>query len=170
MAYDVKAIREDDYLHAIVTGDNTPADVAAYLGQVRKICAESGLSKVLIEENLAGPRLDTVDVYDVVVAASADVAPAIRQVAFVDTNPEHDFANIKFGETVAVNRGVNAKVFRDVPSAVEWIRRRWNSFAYGPSAPHFAVAGTRQLRARRRDLKRDTSGLGTQAIKQSHDF
>jgi hypothetical protein len=124
MAYDMKVMHEDDYLHVLVTGDNTPEDVAAYLDQVRGVCAEHGLSKVFIEENLTGPPFGTVDVYDVVSGASQGVAPAIRSIAFVDTNPEHDFAAMEFAETVAVNRGVNVRVFRDVPAAREWIRRQ----------------------------------------------
>ena len=124
MAYDVKVMHEDDYLHVVVTGDNTPEDVAGYLEQIRRVCAERGSSKVLIEENLTGPQLRTVDVYDVVDAASKGVAPAIRSVAFVDTNLEHPFTQMEFAETVAVNRGVNVRVFRDVPAAREWIRRR----------------------------------------------
>jgi hypothetical protein len=35
MAYDLKVIRADGYLHVLVTGDNTPADVAGYLDQIR---------------------------------------------------------------------------------------------------------------------------------------
>jgi len=124
MAYDMRVIREGDYLHVVVTGDNTPADVAGYLDQIRKTCVEHDLSKVLIEENLTGPPVETVDVYDVVSASSVGVAPAIRSIAFVDMNPEHNFASMEFAETVAVNRGVNVKVFRDVPSAAEWIRKQ----------------------------------------------
>jgi hypothetical protein len=124
MAYDMKVVREDDYLHVIVTGDNTPADVAGYLDQIRRICAEHDLPKVLIEENLTGPPFRTVDVYDVVSAASVGVAPAIRHIAFVDVNPEHSFTAMEFAETVAVNRGVNVTVFRDVASATEWIGRQ----------------------------------------------
>jgi hypothetical protein len=122
MAYEMRMIHEDDYLHVLVTGDNTPEDVAGYLDQIHQACAEQGFSKVLIEENLAGPQLRTGDVYDVVTAASAGVAPDVRYIAFVDTNAAHEFAEIKFAETVAVNRGVNVKVFRDVPSAVAWLR------------------------------------------------
>ncbi len=124
MAYDLKVLHEDNYLHIIVTGDNTPEDVAAYLEQIRRVCTEQGFARVLIEEHLTGPSFETVDIYDVVSAASKGVAPAIRYVAFVDTNPEHDFAEMQFAETVAVNRGVNLKVFRDLPSATEWIRSR----------------------------------------------
>lgn len=123
MSYDMKVIREDDYLHVIVTGDNTPEDVAGYMGRIPQVCAEHGCSRVLIEENLRGPPFDTVDIFDIVSAASTDAAPAIRQVAFVDTNPQRDFSALEFGETVAVNRGANVKVFHDVPAAVEWLRR-----------------------------------------------
>jgi hypothetical protein len=65
-----------------------------------------------------------VDVYDVVSGASQGVAPAIRSIAFVDTSPEHDFAAMEFAETVAVNRGVNVRVFRNVRAARKWIRRQ----------------------------------------------
>jgi len=124
MAYDMKVIREDDYLHVVVTGDNTPADVVGYLDAIRKTCAEQDLCRVLIEENLTGPPFGTTEVYDVVSASSVGVAPNVRSIAFVDVNPEHNFASMEFAETVAVNRGVNVKVFRDVPSAREWIRRQ----------------------------------------------
>ncbi len=98
--------------------------MTGYLDRIRKICAEHDLSKVLIEENLTGPPVGTVDVYDVVSSSSVGVAPAIRSIAFVDVNPEHNFASMEFAETVAVNRGVHVRVFRDVPSAMEWIRRQ----------------------------------------------
>jgi hypothetical protein len=123
MAYDLKVIRADDYLHVLVTGDNTPADVAGYLDQIRRVCAEHGLSKVLIEEYLTGPQLETMDIFDVIGVASGGVAPALQRIAFVDTNPQHAFALMKFAEAVATRRGVNVKVFRDVPSAREWICR-----------------------------------------------
>ena len=55
MSYEMKAIREDDYLHVIVTGDNTPEDVVGYLQRIPGICADHGVFKVLIEENLEGP-------------------------------------------------------------------------------------------------------------------
>ena len=123
MSYEMKTIREDDYLHVIVTGDNTPADETEYLCRIPKMCVDQGVSKVLIEENLAGPSFGAVDVFDLVCTASAAFAPMVQQIAFVDINPEHNVSNLYFGETVAVNRGVNARVFPDVPSAVEWIRR-----------------------------------------------
>ncbi len=124
MSYDMKTIPEDGYLHVIVTGDNTPEDVRGYLSRIPRACTEHGFSRVLIEENLTGPSFGVVDVFDVVSKASVGVAPGIRRIAFVDTNPEHRSSNIRFAETVAVNRGVNVRVFPDVASAVEWIRGR----------------------------------------------
>jgi hypothetical protein len=124
MAYGIQVIREDGYLHVRVTGDNTPEDVAAYLNEIRRVCAELQFSRVLIEENLAGPSFRAGDIYDVVSEASKGAAPTVRRVAFVDTNPQHDFAEMEFAETVAVNRGVNVRVFRDVPAATAWIRKQ----------------------------------------------
>ena len=125
MAYEMHVIHEDSYLHVMVTGDNTPEDVAAYLTEIRKVCVERQVSRVLIEENLTGPSFEAVDIYDVVVtAASQGAAPAVRYIAFVDTNPEHNFAEMEFAETVAVNRGINVRVFRDIPAATTWIREQ----------------------------------------------
>lgn len=124
MAYNMRVIPEGDYLHAFVTGDNTPVDVLGYLGEIRKTCEEQGRCKVLIEENLAGPPFGDVEVYDVVSTSCVDAAPTVRSIAFVDTNPDHHFATMEFAETVAVNRGIRVRVFRDVPSAAEWIREQ----------------------------------------------
>jgi hypothetical protein len=43
-------------------------------------------------------------------------------IAFVDTNPEHDAARMRFAETVAVNRGVRLRVFPTVGEAEKWIQ------------------------------------------------
>jgi hypothetical protein len=43
------------------------------------------------------------------------------KIAFVDVNPNHDQGLMKFAETVAVNRGVQVRVFRNVPAAEQWL-------------------------------------------------
>ncbi len=48
----------------------------------------------------------------------------IRKIAYVDTNPEHDFADTKFVEDVAVNRGMNVRAFRTVGEAEAWLNER----------------------------------------------
>lgn len=109
------------YLHASVTGDNTPQDVEGYLSEVRAACVQHGCLNVLIEENLQGPSLETLLIYDIVVRGSRRVHPVIRRIAYVDVNQEHDMQAMQFAETVAVNRALNVKFFSSVPDAERWL-------------------------------------------------
>ena len=45
------------------------------------------------------------------------------RIAYVDVNPEHPTAHMQFAETVAVNRGMNIRMFATVAEAEEWVRR-----------------------------------------------
>jgi hypothetical protein len=38
-----------------------------------------------------------------------------------DVNSDHDSSRMKFAETVAVNRGVNVRIFADVREAANWL-------------------------------------------------
>ena len=42
------------------------------------------------------------------------------KIAFVDDNPDHRELN-SFGETVATNRGISVKMFKDVIEAEKWL-------------------------------------------------
>ena len=44
------------------------------------------------------------------------------EVAYVDTNKEHSQSDMHFAETVAVNLGVNIKLFPTVNEAEAWLR------------------------------------------------
>jgi hypothetical protein len=76
---------------------------------------------VLIEENLRGPGLGTMDIFNVVKEGSERAAPLMLRIAYVDVNPEHDRKALEFGENVAVNRGMNVKVFSSVAEAEHWL-------------------------------------------------
>ena len=109
------------YLHAIVTGLNSVENVVSYLQQLRKECDARGCFRVLIEERLEGPRLRTLDVFQI---ASQGVVGASRMdaMAFVDVNAEGDL--MKFAETVAANRGLPMRLFTSVSDARKWLQRR----------------------------------------------
>ena len=121
MTYSMEMIERDGFLHAKVKGEKTIANVGAYLHQIYLACLESGIPVVLIEENMDG-RMSVMDIFEVVVEGSKETWPHVRKVAYVDVNPDHPFEDIQFGENVAVNRGVNGKVFRTVAEAEAWIR------------------------------------------------
>jgi hypothetical protein len=46
----------------------------------------------------------------------------VRRIAYVDVNNEHSQSDMHFAETLAVNLGVNIKIFPTVSEAEEWLR------------------------------------------------
>ena len=112
---------EPRFLHVVVTGQNSGHAVRAYLIDIIALCTARGASHLLIEENLAGPSLDSVEVFAALHAALEHGPTATRYVAVVDTNPGHDPALMRFAETIGVNRGVNVRTFPGVSAAAQWL-------------------------------------------------
>lgn len=121
MEYEFRVVPKSGYLHATVAGDNTPETVQRYLRQVYEACAAARCPNILVEENLLGEGLDLGDIFGVVAEGSRTVWPVVQRIAFVDVNPRHDPRNMSFAETVAVNRSVNVRVFRDLAAAQAWM-------------------------------------------------
>lgn len=119
MPYKLTFTQMPTYLHAVVTGSNTKANVAHYLEDILRECVARRCSKLLIEEHLVGPRLGTVDVFQIAVEGSNRAAGRFEAIAFVDVNAQGDL--MKFSETVANNRGLPVAVFASVADAEEWL-------------------------------------------------
>jgi len=126
MQYEFRVSQQEGYLHAVIVGDNTPETVQRYLRQIYEACATSRCLNILVEENLEGGGLDLGDIFGVVAEGSRSVWPVVQRIAYVDVNRHHDLRNMKFAETVAVNRSVNVRVFADVPAAETWLRQQLN--------------------------------------------
>ena len=123
MPYQLTLQQEPQFLHAIVTGTNDADSVARYLDELRRECIARQCYRVLIEEHLAGPRLGTFPVYKVISEASERARGLLHAIAFVDVNADPDGGQMEFAETVAVNRGVPAAVFKSVAEARAWLMR-----------------------------------------------
>jgi hypothetical protein len=123
MSYSLMRKTENGYLHFTVTGENSPETVAGYMAEIRAEYARSGLPGILIEESLSGPGLGIADIFSLVARGASESWPGLRAMAFVDGNPEHDPSRMRFAENVAVNRGVNIRVFADVAGARTWLAR-----------------------------------------------
>lgn len=121
-SYQLTVVAKPGYLHCTVTGRNTMENVAAYLQDVVRECAAHGMTRVLIEENLAGRRLETWDVYQVAAEGSGRLLGKFDAIAFVDVNAEGEL--MKFAETVASNRGLPLTVFATVPEAEQWLAKK----------------------------------------------
>jgi hypothetical protein len=119
--YQLTIEKKPAYWHFRVTGPNTPDVVRAYLADIYYACAQGECSSILIEENLSGRGLGLFDIFEVVTEGSEKTWPYVRRVAYVDINPEHSQPDMKFAETVAVNRGVNMHLFRNVRDAESWL-------------------------------------------------
>ena len=118
MPYQLQIIEKPTYLHAIVTGSNTPENVSGYLQELLNACEASQIFNVLIEERLAGRRLETWDVYQIASDNSALARGVFRALAYVDVNAGD---LMKFAETVANNRGVPMNLFSSVAEAEAWL-------------------------------------------------
>jgi hypothetical protein len=66
MPYTIVIVQKPQYLHVKVTGENSFQTVKQYLADVLDACLKNNSPNVLIEENLQGPRLNTLDMFKVV--------------------------------------------------------------------------------------------------------
>ncbi len=103
------------YGHALKDSFDTSVgfwtDIAAY-------CKDNKFTKVLVEEDFATDN-SMIDMYEIVSQAHKLGFTGIK-IAFVDRHPDQMKTNL-FGETVALNRGLIAKVFSGAKEAEEWL-------------------------------------------------
>ena len=119
MSYKLTITQKPAYLHAIITGVNSKENVARYLEDIQRECTSRGCFRVLIEERLEGPRLGTMEVYEIAAKGSYRALGIFNAIAYVDVNAEGDL--MEFAETVAVNRSMPVKVFSSVSDAEKWL-------------------------------------------------
>jgi hypothetical protein len=117
--YRLVITEQPDYLHAAVTGTHNPENALRFLTESFEACFRLGRSSLLLEFNLSGKSLDSTSIFDVVSKRTAQ-AVKLRKIAYYD-NSERDLAKVKFAETVARNRGVNVRLFRDLEAAKSWL-------------------------------------------------
>jgi hypothetical protein len=122
MDYSFSVTRHPEYLHVKIEGENNMQTVRAYIEDIRAACEREQCGVVLIEEHLRGPRMRMMEVFTLVTEEAKRVGPILRQVAFVDANPEST-PNMAFAEDVAVNRGVFMRVFANAADAEAWLKQ-----------------------------------------------
>jgi hypothetical protein len=121
MAYKLTVEQHPGYVHARVEGERTPENARRFLKESYVACVNSGSSALLLEMNLSGEPLSTTNIFDVI----ADRAPdgmKLDRIAYVDST--RDLTEAYFAETVAMNRGVNVRLFPNVAAAAGWLTQR----------------------------------------------
>lgn len=119
MPYKLTIIQKPTYLHAIVTGLNSRETVERYLQEILRECTVRGFFRLLIEERLEGPRLSTLDVFQIAAEGTTSAGGNFEAIAYVDINAQDGL--MKFAETVAANRFLPVKVFSSVSDAEKWL-------------------------------------------------
>lgn len=117
--YELRFEQREHYLYAHVKGEHDSVAIStAYWTDVATRCHELDAHRLLVVEDLA-ERAQVLDVYEIAAGLVALGFARIR-IAFVDLHLE-ELPMMLFGETVARNRGIDGRVFRDVASAAAWL-------------------------------------------------
>lgn len=118
--YQIEFRQRAEYLYVYVGGKRD--SLAISLGFWREIadqCRKTQAGKILIEENIE-ESVSMVEMYQIA-AEIPKMGFTNTLIAFVDRFLEQQDLN-EFGELVATNRGLRAKVFNHVPEAEKWLR------------------------------------------------
>lgn len=108
-----------NYLYAYVSGEHDSYEISKqYWRELSDECARIGASKVLIEEDLRD-NATMADAFRLTTELHQMGFGGVK-IAFVDRWSEQNELNA-FGGLVAVNRGVNMKICKDVAEAERWL-------------------------------------------------
>lgn len=108
-----------DYLYAYVEGDEDSYEISAmYWREIADEFKANKYTKVLIVEDIieSGTMADAYQLS----SELPQMGYMGIKVAFVDKYIEQQDLN-QFGELVAVNRGINGKIFNEVNEAEKWL-------------------------------------------------
>ena len=119
LSYQLTIEERPTYVYARVDGDLTPANALRFLEDAHAACVKYGRAAVLLDMQLRGPNLPTTSVYDVI-SQRAAYGSLLRKIAYVPYRSD-DQSMAQFAETVAMNRGVNVRLFESVATAESWL-------------------------------------------------
>jgi hypothetical protein len=119
VSYNLTIDLQPTYLRARGVGERTPQNMLRFFKEVHEACASQGIWSVLLEVNFTGPSMGTTNVFDVVSKGSRD-GMKLERIAYVEAGIG-DVEAARFAETVAINRGVNVRLFRDSEAAKAWL-------------------------------------------------
>jgi hypothetical protein len=119
LSYELTIVQKAGYLHGIATGENSREAVTGYLMNGLQECIDRGISHVLIEARLQGPRLALWDIFDIAAKHSQFDMGRFDAIAYVDTAAPA--ALLTFIQNVTRNRGLPLRVFNSVATAEQWL-------------------------------------------------
>lgn len=121
MSYEISVENRGDYLYFEVTGTNSRATVNEYMDDIVAACEKHDCFRVLINEQLSGPRMEVMDVFRLASDGAMRLLGKFEAIAYVD---EAMGEMGDFVESVAINRGMPLAFFSNVDDATVWIKSR----------------------------------------------
>jgi hypothetical protein len=119
MSYKLTITQKPTYLHIIITGELSEENVLRYFEEIHNECTTRNCFRILIEENLHGPRLNVVKVLQLISEESKKSFGLFKAIAYVDVNAVDNSMN--FIENAALNRGLPVRIFPTVVDAEKWL-------------------------------------------------
>ncbi len=117
--YKIKFEQREGYVYAYGQAKQDSFDTSlGFWMDIAAYCKENHVSRVLVEEDF-GTDNSMMDTYEIMIQGQKIGFIGVK-VAFVDRHPNHMDTNL-FAETVALNRGLIAKVFSNIKEAEKWL-------------------------------------------------
>lgn len=118
--------QKDEFLHAVVKGECSLVNATACFNEIYGACIFYRCSNVLIESQLSGASLDSMEMFDLVKKNYVKANSIGMRIALVDMVTDHDENGIKFGENLALISGMHIRVFKELneQQMIEWLLER----------------------------------------------
>ncbi len=121
MSYELSYKNEPDYLHIQATGIRNVENFVAISIDLLTMANKHGYSKILLDMRGTTGGLGTFDAYELGTKDLTKLWRTIGQPKVSIIDLEANRKRFEFMETVAVNQGVNLRMFTDVGEAMEWL-------------------------------------------------
>ena len=125
MTYALSFIENDQYLHILFSGDFVSGDVKALWTEIYEHLGTNQTQKRILVEEQPGTtgQLDMLEVFETAsFLANSHFAFKVKiAVLYLEEVSLDTLNQARFGETVAVNRGANMKVFASKEEAETWL-------------------------------------------------
>ena len=120
MAHSIEAIDRGDYVYVKFFGDWPQGQGPQILGDIFAAIVTSGHWNALVDYREAG-NMDSDTMMDFEEASFAAELPDIKKYKFAVLYRPSEVSRFLFWETVAVNRAIKMKSFKDEEAAVKWL-------------------------------------------------
>ena len=120
-AYHIKVEQHPTYIHATGTGALTEENARRFLMDAYQAAVERKCGSLLLEMGFSGRTLHLGGIYSVITERSPD-GSRLKRIAYVDVTLKHSPDQAQFATLVAMNRGVNVRLFQSVAEAEQWLK------------------------------------------------